>query len=282
MDLDVSIADYKDAEETGAQNSDINDAVDELKGEWEEVYQELSLLLQCCNDTSANRIKQTHIDRDEPQGTQDIRDICATIDLTQSPKRATATAELDSESAKGKRQQDELNVEVTQSEERQLEEQQQQQQQQLKQIKIQKLFSRLQQIYSTLMDLAPSDTRSPLKSKFLSLQKSNLSFQSQIDILQSEKNTLQSKLNRAEQTLFDRNLETEKEKRKHQDANEKYVHLMEVHESYRGRIEKQLLNLNRANSQLKKDYDQLKNVSGLADVQEMAEITDKYSKMSQR
>ena len=280
MDLDVSTADDKNAEETGAQNSEINDAVDELKGEWEEVYQELSLLLQCCNDTSANRIKQTHIDRDEPQGTQDIRDICATIDLTQSPTRAAATAELDSESAKGKRQQDELNVEVTQSEERQLEEQQRQQQ--LKQIKIQKLFSRLQQIYSTLMDLAPSDTRSPLKSKFLSLQKSNLSFQSQIDILQSEKNTLQSKLNRAEQTLFDRNLETEREKREHQDANEKYVHLMEVHESYRGRIEKQLHNLNRANSQLKKDYDQLKNVSGLADVQEMVEITDKYSKMSQR
>ena len=278
LDLDDSVSDDKNAEETSAHNSENNDAVDELKSEWEEVYQELSLLLKC-KESSTNRIKQAHIDRDEPQGTQDIQDICATIDLTQSPTKATATADVDedSKSVTGNRQQDELDVEVTWSEERQLEAQQQ-----LKQLKIQRLFTRLQHIYSTLMDLAPSNTRSQLKSKFLSLQKSNISLQSQIDILQSEKNTLQSELNRAKQKVFDHDVETERERRKRQDANEKYVHLMDVHDSYRVRVEKQLNDLNRANSQLRKDYAQLKNVSGLADMQEMEEITEKYSKMSQR
>jgi hypothetical protein len=158
-------------------------------------------------------------------------------------------------------------------------------QNQLKQTKIQHMLSKLHEIHTTLMDLAPSSTskqNSHLKSKFLALRQTNSTLESQITGLQSENSTLQSKLNRANQSLFDRNLETEREKRQAETMNEKYTQLLGLYSSYQDRTMRQMEDLKRSNAELRRKNEQLKTVSGLADVKEMEEIQRKYTKMSQQ
>lgn len=267
-----------DAEEESAADEtkgDENNAeVDELQTEWEEVYRELTSLLSCeevqTNDSSGGNHS---IDADDFQGNQDMRDICATIDLTQSP--VTATKRKKSSSGFSSDESDD-GPELLKSTDVNVDELHNQ-----KQARIQQLLNRMHQIHTTLMDLAPS-SKSQLKSKFLSLKRSNADLQSQIDILNGEKNAIQSKLNRANQSLFDRNIETEREKRLHQERNDEYTHLLEVHATYQNKCKIEIDSLKLSNARLKKECDQLRTVSGLKDVQEMEEITEKYRKMSQQ
>jgi hypothetical protein len=269
-DDDDDEAETKDSgskhERTGAGN---NEDIEELKSEWQQVYQELTSLL-LCDDDSKTKVAG-HEERsiaDDFQGTQDVHDICATIDLTQSPGRVAEKMKSDEENS----------LCTTEAVCREKDGQQQPHHQKRR---IQKLFARLHHIHTTLIDLTPS-SKSTLKSKFLALQKTITKLQSQIDVLTGENNTIQSKLNKAEQSLFDRNVQAEKERRKLQEAKYEYAQLLEVHSSYQNKCMRDIDTLKASNAQLRKECDQLKTVSGLADVQEMEEITEKYKKMSQQ
>ena len=269
VDLDAeeeSAADEKEGDENNAE-------VDKLQTEWEEVHRELTSLLSC-EEVQTNDSSGKHsVDADDFQGSQDMRDICATIDLTQSP--VTATKRKKSSSGFSSDESDD-EPELLKSTDVNVDKLRNQ-----KQARIQQLLNRMHQIHTTLMDLAPS-SKSQLKSKFLSLKRSNADLQSQIDILNGEKNAIQSKLNRANQSLFDRNIETEREKRLHQERNDEYTHLLEVHATYQNKCKIEIDSLKLSNARLKKECDQLRTVSGLKDVQEMEEITEKYRKMSQQ
>lgn len=263
---------YVDLEDVDNEADEIGDhaandeEVEKLKSEYEDIYQELKLLLAFdCEDGIEAGKKRQAVGADDFQGTQDMRDICATIDLTQSPSRfaeKTDSDETEDEPDVSKMQKDNL-------------------QQQQRQSIIQQLLKRMHEIHTTLLDLTPS-SKSQLKSKFLSLKRTTADLQSQIDILSGETNTLQSKLNRAQQSLFDRNIETEREKRLHQDMNHQYTHLLEVHSAHQNKTKREIDALKETNAKLKKECEQLRTVSGLADMQEMEEITEKYRKMSQQ
>ncbi|KAL3802668.1 hypothetical protein HJC23_011992 [Cyclotella cryptica] len=286
VDLGRDDADRDITNEDNGDNDGVNDdALDDLKKEWEDLRQELRALLlsngSCLDDIQQAGDDQELIDtaNGDYHGTQDIRDICATIDLTQSPRRSAAGMR-DSGSQNPKQiERQKIGPQHEDTQPKPL------QQQQLKQTKIQHLLSRLHQIHTTLMDLAPSSTSkqsSHLRSKFLALQQTNSTLESQIIDLQNENSTLQSKLNRANQSLFDRNLETEREKRQAETLNEKYTHLLGVYSSYQDRTMRQIEELKRSYGELKRKNEQLKTVSGLADVKEMEEIRRKYTKMSQQ
>ena len=284
-------ANEKEEDDGGENNKEVN----ELQAEWEEVFCELKRLLSCNGSETGTcdkiDVRERNDDvEDDFQGTQDVRDICATIDLTQSPRRAASSINWDSasesEAEPTKTDSDqtfsdhdvlaESDVEIQQDDE-----EQKQEQQQLRQSRISKLLTRLHEIHTILMDLAPSNTKSQLKSKYLSLQKTNAALQSDINAFQSIQTSLQSRLNQAKQSLHDRNLEIERELRKHHQSHEQYARLLEQYSTYQTESDRKINDLQQSNLELKRNYDRLKDTSGLDDMREMREITEKYGRMSQ-
>jgi myosin heavy subunit len=247
-------------EKEEAEGENTHTDVERLKVEWETVHRDLSTLLSC----DVTKDNDEHVNT-EDQGTQDVRDIiCATIDLTQTPPRKDSSQNpVEPTSAATGISESECIVS-------------QQDKQQ-----IQSLLSHLQQIHTNLLDLAPT-TKSQLHSKFLSLQRTNNGLETQLTSLQHENTTLQSQLNQANTTLFERNVETEREKRKYQDSNSKYYELYNVHNEYQAKSQAQIERLQKTNTSLQEQMKQLRNITGLADVKEMNEINEKYTKMSQR
>jgi hypothetical protein len=221
-----------------------NDLLDELLREWDTLWKKLQSLLSCKEAVGSMNVVVDDLcintaSDDDCQGTQEIQDICATIDLTQYPARSTA------ESCHSQSQVSSQLVRTTDKHEKrgsepteQLDQESDLKGQQLKQTEIQHILSRLHQIHSTLMNVAPVSTSkntSQLKSKFLSLKKTNSLLESEISRLESEKSTLQDRLNTASEALLERNFETEKEKRNAANFKQEYMHLFEVHNSYQDR-----------------------------------------------
>ena len=286
--------DVHDVNETEEQSG--NNGVHDLQAEWEGVFRELKGLLSCEDSEtdkyiSSDVVSKRNETRDDFQGTQDVRDICATIDLTQSPCRASSTINLGSDSeseAEPAKPHADLTSRVVHAksdveleDDDDLKKAQEIEQQQLRKSRISSLLTRLHEIHTTLMDLAPSNTKSQLKSKYLSLQKTNAALQSDLDAFHDIQITLQSQLNQAKQSLLDRNIEAERERRKHHQSDERYARLLEQYSSYQSESKREITGLRQSNLELKRNYDQLKTTSGLEDVGEMREITEKYRKMSQ-
>ncbi|KAL7487862.1 hypothetical protein ACHAW6_013477 [Cyclotella cf. meneghiniana] len=282
-DADKDVTEGDNGKYDGVNDDSLND----LKRDWEGLWQDLQALLlpdaTCDHDSHSAGDEQDLIGttNDGYHGTQFIQDICSTIDLTQSPTCSAVGKKLGRESQVPMRN----FGQKTDSRHEELTTAKPLHQNQQKKTKIQHLLSKLHEIHTTLMDVAPSSTskqNSHLKSKFLALRQTNSTLESQITGLKSQNSSLQSKLNRANQSLFDRNLETAREKRQAETMNEKYTQLLGLYSSYQDMTMRQMEDLKRSNAELRRKNEELKTVSGLADVKEMEEIQKKYTKMSQQ
>lgn len=286
---------------------EIDKELERLTGEWDTLWKELESL---CTDDDDDQVhvlgthnnttvgtqhyaeaaasSQNSIDLTQNDyGERDVADICAMFDLTQtqqsSPVAASARPQtqpiVQSHSAKAS-----SDASVQSEEDDDTKETQQQQ----RQARIKQVLQRLDEIHTTLLDLQPTTSSSTnfkhtqrLKTKLLSLQKANSSYQSQITTLQTENTNLSTKHSKMQQSLFDHTLETERESRKAESLRTQYTNLLGQFASYQDQSQLKINALQESNQQLKQKLNMLQDQSALQDVQEMEEIRMKYSSMSQ-
>ena len=291
-------------------DNDIHDEndekLDQLTNEWGELWKELEMLhpeIITSDSINDDDDDEKNDDEEGGNGQREVAAICANfIDLTQDYKHGSENDDNDDDdddsasqvpipSRKMSRKQPKEKITSSPQEQEAL---------QKKEKRTHTILRRFKQLHREMIQLQLTITRQSsssstsssfttmstqqtqkIRSKLIKLQSSNTNLTSQLQSHQSEVDTLHVRVDTLQMKLTERTVETEKEKRKAKTVTHEF-NLME--QSYQKHVSKSSIEQNALKSDIRRLQDQvtkLSSESGLQDLQEMEEIRNKYSKMSQ-